>query len=188
MALRATVYRFDLRIVHAEVGRENAVVLSAARHPSETIERLWLRVIAAGWLFEEGLSFGKGLSDPDAPDISVLGPDGRPTLVVRVGSPEPVRVDRDLTANREARVAVLFDSPRHLSDFLEQAEALRLGRLKRAKFAAVDPGFLRALVAHDERRMKCSLTFIEGHLYAEVDGQALDGPLTDRAASDGEGE
>jgi hypothetical protein len=46
----------------------------------------------------------------------------------------------------------------------------------------VDPGLLRALVAHEERRMKCLLTFVEGHLFVEVDGQALDGPLTEREA------
>jgi uncharacterized protein YaeQ len=177
MALPSTLHRFDLRIVHAEVGREDAEVLSVARHPSETLERLWLRVLAAGWLWHEGLVFGPGLSEPEAPDLLVPGHDGRLALLARVGRPDPARVERDVTANRGARVAVLFESPRRMAAFVEEAEAAGRSRLAEVVLAAIDPEFLAALAAHDGRRVKCSLTFVEGHVFAEVDGQAVDGAL-----------
>jgi uncharacterized protein YaeQ len=177
MALPATLHRFDLRIVHADTGLEAEVVLSAARHPSETMERLWLRVVAAGWLWRDGLVFGPGLSDPEAPDLLVPGPDGRPALLARVGRPEPVRVERDVNANRGARVAVLFDSPRRMSSFVAQAEAGGLTRLAGAELAALEPTLLASLARSDQRRVRLALTFVEGHLYAEVEGAALDGPL-----------
>ena len=177
MALPATLHRFDLRIVHADTGLEAEVVLSAARHPSETLERLWLRIVAAGWLWREGLVFGAGLSDPDAPDLLVPGLDGRPLLLARVGKPEPVRVERDVNANRGARVAVMFDSPRRLESFVAEADAAGLTRLASAELAALDPPLLAALAGRDQRRVKASLTFVEGHLYAEVEGEAVDGAL-----------
>lgn len=176
MALPSTLHRFELRIAHADDGTEYEVTLSVARHPSETIERLWLRVVAAGWLWREGLTFGS-LSDPDAPDLSAPTLDGRLALLARVGRPEPARVERDLNQNRGARVAVLFDSPRRLEAFVEEARAGGLKRLAQVELAALEPALLAGLAAHDERRVKLSLTFVEGHLYAEVDGQALDGPL-----------
>jgi uncharacterized protein YaeQ len=177
MALPSTLYRFDLRVAHADDGLDAAVVLSVARHPSETVERLWLRVIAAGWLWREGLVFGPGLSEPDAPDLLVPGGDGRPVLLARVGRPEPSRVERDVTANRGARVAVLFDSPRRMEAFVAEARAASLERLSVVEVAAPDPAMLASLAAHEARRMKATLTFVEGHLYAEVDGEPLDGPL-----------
>jgi uncharacterized protein YaeQ len=134
-------------------------------------------VLAAGWLWQEGLVFGPGLSEPDAPDLVVPGGDGRPTLLARVGRPEPARVERDVTANRGAKVAVLFDSPRRMEAFVADAEAAGLARLASVALAAPDPALLAALAAHDERRVKCVLTFVEGHLYAEVEGEAVDGAL-----------
>ena len=47
------------------------------------------------------------------------------------------------------------------------------------------PSLLGALAAHDQRRVKATLTFVEGHLYAEVDGEAVDGPLVRAAVEPG---
>jgi uncharacterized protein YaeQ len=177
MALPSTLHRFELRIVHADAGAEFDVTLSVARHPSETVERLWLRVVAAGWLWREGLTFGSGLSDPDAPDLVAPTLDGRIALLARVGRPEPARVERDLNQNRGARVAVLFDSPRRMEAFVQEAQAAGHKRLAQVELAALPPEVLAALAAHDERRVKASLTFVEGHLYAEVEGEPVDGAL-----------
>ncbi|MFT3917562.1 MAG: YaeQ family protein [Anaeromyxobacteraceae bacterium] len=185
MALPSTLHRFELRIVHADEGQEHEVSLSAARHPSETIERLWLRVVAAGWLWREGLTFGAGLSDPDAPDLVAPTLDGRVALLARVGRPEPARIERDVNQNRGARVAVLFDGPRRLEAFVEEARAGGMKRLAQVELAALEPELLRALAAHDQRRVKATLTFVEGHLYAEVDGEAVDGPLVRAAVEPG---
>ena len=181
MALPATLHRFELRIVHADEGAEFEVTLSVARHPSETVERLWLRVVAAGWLWREGLTFGSGLSDPDAPDLVVPTLDGRIAVLARVGRPEPARVERDVNQNRGARVAVLFDSPRRMEAFVDEAQRAGLKRVAQVELAALPPDLLKALASHDERRVKGSLTFADGHLYAEIEGVALDGALV-RAA------
>jgi hypothetical protein len=41
----------------------------------------------------------------------------------------------------------------------------------------VDPELLRQLCAHDERRIRLSLTFVADHVYAEIAGRMHDGPL-----------
>jgi hypothetical protein len=61
--------------------------------------------------------------------------------------------------------------------FLEEARAGGLERVGRAELAAVDPALLRALGARDDRRFKASVTLVSDHLYVEVAGQMLDGPL-----------
>lgn len=177
MALPSTLLHFDLQVVHADDGVERALSFKVARHPSETMQRVWLRVLAYAWKWREGLAFGPGLCEPDAPDLLVATPDGRASLLVRVGRPEPARVERDVNRGAGAAVAVLFESPRRMDAFLEEARQGRLERLSRAELAAVDPPLLAALAALDDRRIRCSVTLVGDHLYVDAGGVTLDGPL-----------
>jgi uncharacterized protein YaeQ len=178
MALPATLLHFDLRVVHADDGLEQALTFKVARHPSETAERVWLRVLAFAWQWREGLGFGPGLCEPEAPDLLASTPDGRTSVLVRVGKPEPARVERDVNQNAGADVAVLFESPRRLEAFLGEARERGLVRLARAELAAVDPALLAALAAREERRFKGAITLVADHLYAEIGGEMLEAPLT----------
>jgi uncharacterized protein YaeQ len=177
MALPSTLHHLDLRVAHADRGLDASVALKVARHPSESPERLWLRIVALAWQWTDGIAFGPGLCDPDAPDVLADGLDGRRTLVVRVGAPVPARVDRDVRAAAGAKVAVLFESPRRLAAFLEEARGQGMARLAAAELAAIDPALLAALAAREERRIRAGFTFVEGHLYVDVAGAALDGPF-----------
>lgn len=177
MALPSTLHHFDLRISHADHGLERELSLKVARHPSETMERVWLRLLAFAWKWREGLAFGPGLCEPEAPDLVATAPDGRATLLVRVGKPDPLRVDRDARQNAGARVAVLLDSPRRLQAFLEEGRVLGLPALGAVEVAAVDPALLAELSGREDRRIRCSVTLVEDHLYVEVDGRMADGPL-----------
>jgi uncharacterized protein YaeQ len=177
MALPSILHHVDLQLAHVDRGIERALALKVARHPSETMERLWLRLLALAWQFEEGVGFGPGLCEPDAPDVTAPRPDGTAALVVRVGKPEPERVARDVAQNAGARVAVLFESPRRMEGFLLEARERRLARLARAELAAVDPPLLAGLAAREDRRLRCQLTLVADHVYATVGEESLDGPL-----------
>jgi uncharacterized protein YaeQ len=177
MALPSTLHHLDLRFSHADHGVEGALALKVARHPSETMERVWLRVLAYAWQWREGITFGPGLCEPEAPDLLAVAPGGRASLVVRVGRPEPARVERDVNQNAGARVAVLFDGPRRLAAFLAEARERGLARAEAAELAAIDGPLLAELAGLDERRLKVVVTLVADHLYLEVNGRTLDGPL-----------
>jgi uncharacterized protein YaeQ len=177
VALPSTLHHLDLHVVHADAGLEARVAIKVARHPSETVERLWLRVLAYAWRWEEGIAFGPGLCAPDAPDVLVRGHDGELRVVVRVGKPDPARVERDVTANRGARVAALLESPRRLEAFVAEARARKLARLRDVSLAAPDAELLGALAGWDDRRLRVGFTFVADHVYADVAGTSLDGPL-----------
>ncbi len=177
MALPSTLLHFDLHLSRADEGLDRDLSFKVAKHPSETAERVWLRVLAYGWKWSEPLEFGPGLCEPDAPDLVARLPDGRMSALVRVGRPDPERVDRDVSRSAGAAVAVLFDSPRRMASFLSEARDRGLVRLASAELAAVDPELLRALSAHDDRRIRLSLTFVADHVYAEIAGRMHDAPL-----------
>jgi uncharacterized protein YaeQ len=177
MALPSTLHHLDLRFSQADVGVDGEVSLKVARHPSETMERLWLRILAFAWKWREGLTFGPGLCEPDAPDLAAVLPDGRTRVLVRVGKPEPQRIERDVNRNAGTDVAVLFESPRRLEAFLAEAREGRYQRALAADLAAADPALLRELGASEERRIRASVTLVADHLYVEAGGRTFDAPL-----------
>ena len=142
------------------------------------MQRAWLRVLAFCWLWEERLTFSKGLSEPEAPDIECRDYTGLVTRWVRVGKADPLKIQRAVDQNPHAKVVVMFESAQRLEAFLVEAREAKATRVVKAELAAVDADLLRALSQFDSRRIKLSLTFVGDHAYVECEGQSFDGPLT----------
>ena len=178
MALPPTLHDFDVSLSHVDAGVEARLSVKAARHPSESLDRLWLRLLAYCRKWQERIEFGPGICEPDAPDVLARDLTGEEVLWVRVGRPDPARVQQESDRHPRARIAVLFDSPRRMEAFVEAAARDGLPRLGRVELAAADPALLAALAAVDGRRTRLTLTIVGDHLYADVAGRTLDGPLT----------
>jgi uncharacterized protein YaeQ len=69
MALKATVFKAQLQVSDMDRGHYQAYTLTLARHPSETDERLMVRLLAFTLNANEALSFTKGLSTEDEPEL-----------------------------------------------------------------------------------------------------------------------
>lgn len=69
MALKSTIYKIDVNIADMDRHYYQQHALTLAKHPSETDERLMVRLLAFVLFADEGLVFGKGLSDDDEPDL-----------------------------------------------------------------------------------------------------------------------
>lgn len=178
MALQSVLYDFEVELSHVERDLHLRVSAKVARHPSESLERLWLRVLAWCLFHQERIAFGPGLSEPDEPDLFADDLTGEKRLWIRVGRPDPERFQREADRASRAQVAALFDAPARLEAFLAEAREKKLSRLGRAELLAVDPALLRALAARDERRVRITLTSVGDHLYVGRGDEALDGPLT----------
>ncbi|MBV1889621.1 MAG: YaeQ family protein, partial [Gammaproteobacteria bacterium] len=94
MALKPTIYK--ARISLSDLNREiyDTLNLTIALHPSETMERMMARVLAFCINSEELLSFTKGLSEADQPDIWARSLDDRITLWIDLGEPLPERIKK----------------------------------------------------------------------------------------------
>ena len=178
MAQAPVLYDFDIALSHVDRSLDVAISVKVARHPSETLDRLWLRVIAFCWLHEERLGFGPGLSDPDSPDLKLEDYSAKTKLWVRVGKADPIKIQRAIDQNSGARVAVLFGDPRRMQDFIAEAHEQGAGRVAKSELAAIEPSLLEELTRVDNRRTKLSLTIVGDHLYFDRGGTTFDGPLT----------
>jgi len=178
LALAPTLYDFDVILSHVDRGIDAQLHFKTARHPSESMERVWLRVLAFCCLHEERLAFGPGLSDSDAPDLVADDLTGQRTLLVRVGRQDPVKVQKEADRAGKARVALFLDSAARLEAFRAEAAAAGLSsRIGKVELYAPDAALLRFLAPREERRQKLSLTVVGDHLYLDLGGESADGAL-----------
>jgi uncharacterized protein YaeQ len=92
MALKATIFKADVQIADMDRHYYQDHVLTIARHPSETDERMMVRVLAFILHAHEALVFGKGLSADDEPDIWQKDLTGAIKLWIEVGQPDEKRI------------------------------------------------------------------------------------------------
>ena len=92
MALKATIFKAQIRIANMERGYYADHALTLARHPSETDERMMLRITAFALNAHEALEFGKGLSDEDEPCLWRKSLTGTIEHWIEVGLPDAKRL------------------------------------------------------------------------------------------------
>src|SRR4051812_7451378 len=92
MALGATIFKATVQISDMDRGYYGEHALTIARHPSETDERMMVRLLVFCLHASDALSFGKGLSDTDEPDIWEKDLTGAIVSWIEVGQPDDKRI------------------------------------------------------------------------------------------------
>lgn len=92
MALSATVFKASLQISDMDRNYYAEHLLTLARHPSETDERMMVRLLAFALHAGDRLSFTKGLSTDEEPDLWQIGPRNDIELWIDVGLPDERRL------------------------------------------------------------------------------------------------
>lgn len=88
MALKATIYKAELSIADMDRNYYATHALTLAKHPSETDERVMVRLLAFAIHADEALTFTKGLFDVDEPDLWQKDLTGAIELWINVGQPD----------------------------------------------------------------------------------------------------
>ncbi len=105
MALKPTIYKFNINLSDLNRDVYDSLHLTVALHPSETIERMMARVLAFCIEARESLGFTKGLSEVEEPDIWQRSLDDQILLWLDVGEPS---VDRIKKASRLADTVKVY--------------------------------------------------------------------------------
>lgn len=174
MSLTATIYTFEIDLVDHDRQVYDTLFVRAARHPSESEEYLWTRVLAFAAEHTEGIEFSPGgLSDPDQPAIVVRDLTGRMTAWIEIGLPDAERMHRAMKA--APRVAVY--AHRDPTQLLRRLEGERIHRAEALAFYAVDRDLLARLQPQLSRRVNFTFTISEGEWVVSIGGDNLDGRL-----------
>lgn len=128
MALGSTIHRVELAIADIDRGYYQDHWLTVARHPSETEERMMVRLLAFAMHAHPALAFGAGLSDVEEPDLWLRDDTGAIECWIEVGLPDERRLRR--ACGRAGRVvAVSYGRNAALWWRRQQDALMRLDRL-----------------------------------------------------------
>jgi uncharacterized protein YaeQ len=94
VAIKPTIYKLNISLSDIERNYYDTLSLTLALHPSETIERMMVRVLAYCINAQEHLSFTKGLSAIDEPDIWARTLDDQIALWIDIGEPAVERIKK----------------------------------------------------------------------------------------------
>lgn len=169
MALKSTIYKTALAVADIERGYYADHALTLACHPSETEERLMVRVLAFALFAAEGLDFGRGLSSEDEPALWRKALNGRIEQWIEVGLPDERLLRR--AAGRADEVILIAYGARAL-DVWWAKEGPALRQIAKLRVLALDAAALAALGAMAARNMTLQFTLQEGEILL-TDGSSV---------------
>lgn len=94
MALKPTIYKFVINLSDMDRNLYETLNLTVAQHPSESVERMMARVLAYCLNATPELTFTKGVSATDEPDIWEHDLSGSILKWIEIGEPSSTRLKK----------------------------------------------------------------------------------------------
>jgi len=171
MALTATIFKAALQIADMDRNYYQDHALTLARHPSETDERMMVRLLAFARHADEALAFGRGLSSEDEPDLWQKDLTGAVELWIDVGLPDAKEVRR---ACGRTRQVVVYAYGGRAAEVWWAQNGETLGRQDNLSVLNVPQEASRALAGLAKRNMQLQCTLQEGHIWIGDGGSAVE--------------
>lgn len=152
MALKATVYKVELQISDIDRHYYQTHALTLARHPSETDERLMVRLLAFVLYADERLEFGRGVGSEDEPDLWQRSLSGEIERWIDLGQPDEASIRR--ACGRAREVVVIGYQPRSFAPWWEK-NAAALARCGNLRVLEVDGAAELAALCARSMQLQC---------------------------------
>jgi uncharacterized protein YaeQ len=170
MAIKATVFKATLQIADMDRHYYDEHALTLARHPSETDERMMVRLLAFALYADDALAFGKGLSSDDEPDLWHKDLTGAIKRWIEVGLPGE-RLIRKACGRAEQVVVISYG---RAADIWWNDNRGKLQRLNNLTVLKLDSETTLALAALASRTMQLQCTIQEGHIMMTSDAGMIE--------------
>jgi len=160
MALKATIYKAELQVNDMDRQYYATHALTLAQHPSETVERLMVRLLAFALHADERLEFGRGLSTDDEPDLWRKSLTGEIEQWIELGQPDEQRIRK--ACGRALQVVVISYSGRSADVWWDKIAA-GLARSKNLTVIDIPAATVQALASLADRNMQLQCLIQDGH-------------------------
>lgn len=161
MALNATIYKVELQVSDMDRHYYATHPLTLARHPSETEERLMVRLLAFALYADERLEFGKGLSNDEEPDLWRKAYTDEIELLIELGQPDEARIRK---ACARAQQVVVINYGGRAADIWWDKIATSLTRHRNLTVLDIDEATVQQLTGLLQRGMRLQALIQDGEL------------------------
>ena len=162
MALNSTIFRCNLQVSDLDRGCYQTHELTVARHPSETDERMMVRILAFALNADEHLRFTRGLSQDDEPDLWQRSLSDELMLWIELGQPDEKRIKK--ACSRSKRVFVYCFSHRSATVWWRQISA-SVERFSHLSVFKLPEGTSEQLASMARRNMSLQCTVQDGEIW-----------------------
>jgi uncharacterized protein YaeQ len=170
MAIKATVFKAALQVADLDRHYYADHMLTLARHPSETDERMMVRLLAFALYADDALVFGKGISGNDEPDLWQKDLTGAIECWIEVGLPD----ERDIRKASGRANQVVVISYGRAADIWWNQNRDKLQRLKNLAVLNLSNESTQALAALVSRTMQLQCTIQEGQVMVTSDAGMIE--------------
>lgn len=174
MALTSTIYTFEIDLSDGNRHVYEHLDMRVARHPSESEDYLLARVLAYCLEYAEGITFSKGLSDPEDPPLSVRDLTGRIRTWIEIGTPDADRLHR---AGKAADRVVVY-AHRDPTQALRTWSQARIHRADTLEIYRFERAMIESLMARLDRRMTFAVSVHDREIYIALDDGTIEGTVT----------
>ena len=171
MAIKSTIFKADLQIADMDRNYYQPHLLTLARHPSETDERMMVRLLAFALHADEELSFTKGLSSDDEPDLWLKSLSDEIELWIDVGQPDEKRIRK--ACGRAKQVIIYCYSSRSAEIWWEQNRS-KLQRCSNLKVIHISKDASKQLANLAQRNMQLQCTIQDGQVWLADDAESVE--------------
>ncbi|MEO6138175.1 MAG: YaeQ family protein [Luteimonas sp.] len=161
MALKATVHKVELQVSDMDRHYYASHNLTLAQHPSETEQRLMVRLLAFALFADERLEYGRGLSDEEDPDVWRRDYTGDIEQWIDLGQPDESRIKK---ACGRAQQVILVNYNGNASDIWWNKVAPTLTRIKNLTVIDIDPVSVDAISTLLQRSMRLTAMIQDGEV------------------------
>ena len=166
MALKATIYKADLSIADMDRNYYQEHALTIARHPSETDERVMIRVLAFALHADPALAYGKDLFDVEEPALWLKDLTGAIQTWIEVGQPEERRM---MKASGRAEHVIVYSYSATSHIWFKQV-ARQIDRAKNITVINIPAETSSQLEKMAKRNMQLQCTIQDGQVWL-TDGE-----------------
>lgn len=169
MALKSTIFKAELQLADLDRSHFGEYTLTIARHPSETDERMMVRLLAFALNASETLTFGRGLSaTDDEGDLQDLDATGSIERWIDVGLPDEKLIRR--ACNRARQVMVLSYGGGRSAEIWWQQTSGKVSGQKNLRVLSLSAEEGKALAGLAERSMRLQCTIQDGVVWLGGEG------------------
>lgn len=161
MALKATIFKAELVVADMDRNYYGDHNLTIARHPSETDERMMVRILAFALYADPALAFAKGLCVDDEPDLWQKDLTGLVERWIDVGQPDEKWIRK--ACGRAHEVVVM--SYGRAAEIWWSGIRDKLTRLTNLTVINLPEDVAPALAALTARSMRLQCTIQDGQLW-----------------------
>jgi len=162
VAIKSTVFKVDLQITDLDRDYYQSHLLTVARHPSETNERMMMRIIAFALHASDELSFTKGISSDEEPDIWERNLTDEIIMWIDLGQPDEKRIRQ--ACGKSKKVIIYTYNQRSATIWWDQIKA-KLERFKNLSVVNLSVADADELESMIDRTIELQCTIQDGQVW-----------------------